>query len=586
MAKLMSSPKKGPPGDPAATLNEYIENKLTRNLSLVNDGRSFVVDIAYRSEDPALSAKIVNTLMQDYLSQSVENTLAATVAADQSLQKRADELKKDLSDAEQKLEDYSAKAGLVVTPQGTIAATQVNDLSLQLAQARAQKAQADAALATLQTNGAAALESDPAVLASPVIEQLRTQEAIAERNRNTLAAQVGPRHPDLIAANREVAGLRGQIGAEINKIGRSVKSQADAADARVVSLERRQAELQKEGGVQTAQQTVLQTLQDDVTGKRKLYDDFLLTLAQTAKPSDSQIANARVISSAEAPLQPSSPRFGIVALLAAIIGALGATAWVLGYSQLDSGFENLTDVEAATGLPGFASIPHVRGVGRRRLPDQYVLDNPNSPFTEALRALRARVWWATRDRSIKTVLVTSSNPGEGKSSFALSLGRLAAKEGYKVLLLECDFRRPRLDSILKTASVGGGPNFLADPANWRHWVNTDATTGMQYLTASDDNRNIAAMLEAGRLDGILIEAKATYDLVIIDSPPIMKVPDAMLLARSADVVMMMVRWRSTRKKVVQEAIRRLYIDPDKLAGVVLTNVDPRNAEQDMYAGYA
>ncbi|HTH96891.1 MAG TPA: GNVR domain-containing protein, partial [Stellaceae bacterium] len=428
--------------------------------------------------------------------------------------------------------------------------------------------------------------SDPAVLASPVIQQLRAQEAAAERNRSTLAAQVGPKHPDLIAANREVAGLRAQINAEIGKVGRSIKTQSMAADARVAELEKRQAALQKEGATQTAQQTVLQTLQDDVTSKRKLYDDFLITMAQTAKPGDTPVVDARIISSADTPIGPSSPRFGIIGLLAAIVGALGATAWVLGYSQLDSGFDNLTDVEAATGLPGFASIPHVRGIGRRRLPDQYVLDNPNSPFTEALRALRARVWWATRDRTIKTVLVTSSNPGEGKSSFSLSLGRLAAKEGYRVLLLECDFRRPSLEGALPQQSVGGSPNFLADPANWRHWVGTDPVTGMQYLTASDDNRNIAAMLEAGRLETILEEAKDQYDLLIIDSPPIMKVPDAMLLARSADVVMMMVRWRSTRKRVVQEAIRRLYISPEKLAGVVLTEVDPRHAEQDMYAGYA
>jgi succinoglycan biosynthesis transport protein ExoP len=581
---------KAPQQAPAAhdaVVNAQVENTLLKNLSLVNDGRSYIIQVAYRSEDPALAAKVVNTLMQDYLSQYMENNVSATVAANSSLQKRADELKSDLNTAEAKLQAFTAQTGMLETPQGTVDSTQVTDLGQQLAVARSDEAQAEAAYQemrdTIRSGGSIA--SDPNVLSSPVIQELRQQEGQAARQRAELAATEGPRHPDVIAASHQLAGIREAIQTEVSKIVHSLRSQANSARARVASLQQRMDQLQTSGGKATEQQNMLQTLKDDVDGKRKLYDQFLLTVAQTAKPGDTPLVDARIISAAEAPIHPSSPRIAVIGLLAGVVGGLGAVAGVLSHSQLDSGFETLSDIEGTTGLPAFAAMPLVRSFGRRKLSDRYVLDNPNSPFTEALRALRARVWWAARERDVKSVLVTSAVPGEGKTSFALALARLAAKEGYKVLLLECDFRRPTLDRVLPITTVGGAPNFLNAPERWRDWIGIDPASGLHYLAAADDARNVAPLLESGRLDMVMREAREEYNLIVIDSPPIMRVPDAMLLARSVDVTMLMVRWRQTRRRVVLEALRRLYLDPDRLVGVVLSHVDARNAEQDIYGGY-
>jgi succinoglycan biosynthesis transport protein ExoP len=586
-ALVGASPKNAAPVNRQALIDADVESTLLKNLSLVNDGRSYIIQIVYRSEDPAVAAKVINTLMQDYLAQYAENNLSATVAANDSLQKRADELKTDLDAAEAKLQDFTSKTGLLVTPQGTVEAQQVTDLGQQLAVARADDAQAEAAYEQIRETerSGGSIASDPNVLSSPVIQELRQQEGQDERKRAELAALVGPQHPDLIAANHQLDGIRRAIQVEVSKVVQSLRSQADAAHVRVASLQRRMDQLEVVGGKASEQQNLMQTLKDDVDGKRKLYDEFLLTVAQTAKPGDAPLVDARIISQAEAPINPSSPRIAVIGFLSGIVGSLVAIAGVLVSSQFDSGFETLSDVEGATGLSAFAALPMVRSLGRRRLTDRYVLDNPNSPFTEALRALRARVWWAARDRDVKSVLVTSSNPGEGKTSFALALARLAAKEGYKVLLLECDFRRPKLDRVLPTKVVGGAPNFLADMNQWRNWIGIDQATGLHYLAAIDDSRNLAQHLESGQLDQLMREAREEYSLIVIDSPPIMRVPDAMLLARSVDVVMLMVRWRNTRRRVVHEAMRRLYLDSDRLVGVVLTQVNSKNAAQDMYGGY-
>lgn len=571
-----------------AMVEAAVEDTLNRHLMLVNDGRNHVINIYYSSQDPQLASQIVNTLMTDYVSQYVENNLSATVAANSALQKRADQLKADLDTAETKLQDFTKRTGLLETPQGTVNGQQVTDISVQLANARANLAQTESAYQeiehTIRTRGYGALASDPNVLSSPIIQSLRQQEAKAEAERAAVAARVGPRHPDMIAANRQVRSIQIEISQQIRNIASSLHSQMASAQAQVDGLQRRMDQLTRAAGTATEQQNLLQALKDDVAGKRKLYDQFLLTVAQTAKPGDKQLTVARIISQAEAPIGPSSPRIGVIGFLAGTMGSLLAVAGVLGHNQLDKGFESQEDVEDSTGLPFFAAVPTVRAFGRRRI-ERYVLDHPAASFTEALRALRARVWWATRNPDVKSVLVTSSVPGEGKTSFAFSLARLAANEGHRVLFLECDFRRPKLDRMLPLPAIGGAPNFLADVSRWRDWIGVDPASGLHYLSAPNSARNITPLLEAGRLDILMREARGEYDLIVVDSPPIMRVPDAMLLARSVDVVMMMVRWRQTRKRVVQEAIRRLYIQPEKVAGIVLTQVDPRNAEQDMYTGY-
>ena len=422
------------------------------------------------------------------------------------------------------------------------------------------------------------------MLASPVIQQLRTQEAEAVRNQSDLQSRVGPNHPDMKAANKQVASLQQAIGREIDKVVSSLKGQVDVTRAREASLMQQVATLNGKATASSAAQDQLQRLNDDAQSKRKLYDEFMLRVAQTAKPQDIQQANARMISAAIVPLHPSSPKITLMALLAGFAGGLIAVAGVILYAQLDHGFETLEQVRTVTGLPGLAAIPMVRSLGRKRLPHRYVVDNPTSPVSETLRAFRAKLRWASEGRALKTILVSSAVPAEGKTSFALSFARLAARDGCRVLLIECDFRRPTLETVLPPPSRPGQPSFLDDPQSWRDWIGIDDLTGLNYLTATEDSDRLAPMLEADGLGAILRDARREYDYIVVDSPPIMRVPDAMLLARSVDAVALIVSWKRTRQRLVREALRRLALDPDMPTGIILTKVE-KAAGQDVYSGY-
>ncbi|GGE99197.1 chain-length determining protein [Aliidongia dinghuensis] len=581
---LMRGPQKQV-GDPQAAIHEGVLYTLTKNLDLVNDGRDYVISITYKSETPEISAQVVNTLIRTYLDQYVSENRAATIEANQSLDVRGEELRKQMLESEQKVQDFTNKTGLLVTPQGTVAGQQVAELNGQLATARADRAAAEAqynqAIAAKQ--GGVAANSN--VLASPVIQALRAQEAEAARNQSDLRSRVGPNHPDLKAANQQVAGLQSAINREIDKVVSSLRGQVDVTRARESSLVQQIATLNAKATASSAAQDQLQRLNDDAQSKRKVYDEFMLRVAQTAKPQDIQQANARMISSAEVPLHPSSPKITLMALLAAFAGSLIAIAGSILYAQLDHGFESLEQVRTVTGLPGLAALPMVRNLGRKRLPHRYVVDNPTSPVAETLRAFRAKLRWASEGRSLKTILVSSAVPGEGKTSFALSFARLAARDGCRVLLVECDFRRPTLETVLPPPSRPGQPSFLDDPAGWRDWVGVDDLTGLNYLTATEDTDRLAPMLESDGLGAVLRDARREYDYIVIDSPPVMRVPDAMLLARSVDAVALIVSWKRTRQRLVREALRRLALDPDMPTGIILTKVEKATG-QDVYSGYS
>ncbi|MEA2757125.1 MAG: polysaccharide biosynthesis transport protein [Aliidongia sp.] len=575
-------PDVGGPRDEASAIETDVEATLERNLNLINDGRDYVINIKYQSEDPALAAAVVNTLIHTYLEQYIAENVEATVAADHSLAARGDGLRRNMQTAEKAVQDYSNETGLITTAQGTVAAQQVADINTQLALARADRTAAEAHARQAGSGGTA---SNADVLASPVIQQLRAQESEAARNVADLASRLGPSHPTRRAAEEQLREVRGAIQREIGKVVTSLHGQVRVAQQRESELDNRLTALRKTASGSSDQADHLQRLNDDAQSKRKIYEEFMLRVAQTAKPQDQQQANARPISLALVPVRPSSPRTGLLALLAGFGGLLLAIVGTLIHDQLDHGFESLEEVRRRSGFPGLAAIPLVWQRGRKFLPPAYVIDQPGSPLAETLRAFRAKMRWSAFRPPLKVLLITSVVPGEGKTSFALALARLAARDGCRTLLIECDFRRPVLKDTLSRPTEPGLPIFLEQPQRWRNAVEIDAVSGLDYLAAPQTTPRVSPYLNSEALSSIVADARSDYDLIVIDSPPIMRVPDAMVLARAADAVALVVSWRRTRRRMVQEAMRRLSLHPDLPAGIVLTKVPNRGSDQDLYSGY-
>lgn len=580
-------PKGGQPIDENEMVDAEVEYTLDQNLAISNDSRDYVITIDYRSKDPRLSAQIVNTLMADYINQYIESKVAATISANASLNARADDLRKEVADADAKVKAFANKSGFLQTRLGTVSSQQLNDLNTQLATARADRAAAEARYAQaveLQHTGASTA-SDHEVLASPLIQRLREKEADLLRQQADASTKLGPQHPERRAIEQQLADIRRNIAGEIGKVVQSLKGNVDVARARESSLQQRVTQVQGTALSTADSQQEYERLQADSDGKRKVYNEFLLRVAQTAKPDDKQQADARIISNGVPPTAPSFPHVFQLTLIAGVIATLGSAASVLLSDQIDHGFESLGEVRTGTGLLGFGAVPSIRRRGRRATWQRYVLDHPYSSYAETIRGFRARLHAASRFRPAKVILMTSAQAGEGKTSIALAFARLTAQDGHRVLLIDCDLRRPALGKILALPTADDYSDVLAGHVSWRDNVRVDQISGLHYLVTARAPRNVSQILETKGIEQTLREAAAEYDFVVIDSPPIMRVTDALLLARHVDIVALVVWWRHTRRRLVEEALRRLDTHTDKLCGVILNKVATARASDDGYSGY-
>jgi succinoglycan biosynthesis transport protein ExoP len=569
--------------DRQAYVSAAVEATLQKNLTLINNEKDYIIAIRYLSENPATTAAVVNTLMNGYLSQYAQIKTAAAEDANTSLNSRAEQLRRDADQADAAVSNFVKNNKFVETTTGSINSQQLEHLNSQLATARADRAAAEARYRDTQSlSQGGQTPSNSEVLSSPLIQALRTQEAELSRKQAELSQKLGPNHPDLRTVQAQLGQLSRTIRVETGKITTSLKGQADIARARETGLETRLSQLEGAAVAGNTAFTEFQQLKAEATSKRQIYAGFLSQLALAAKPGDRQPMNARIISPAVAPIDPTNARGLFFILIAGVIGGLAAAAGCLTSDQLDRGFKTLDQIRSVTGLPAFAAIPPLPGRWRRSHAGRYVVERPYSALAETLRGVRGRLRW-TGDNQ-KVILVTSAHPGEGKTSFALALAQVSAIDGWRTLLIEGDARSPSLGSILTSAPSAEPAEVLSGKVDWKDRIGHDARTGLYYFVAAGPGAGFPTQLEQHNGENPIKQMKAAFDYVIIDSPPVMRVADATVLARFVDTVILVVAAGRTRQRTVAEALRRLLAVAKPL-GIVLTNMAGKPPEEDVYAGY-
>ena len=580
LAELLH-PGSQPPVSEKDRVAAEVEATLQKHLELVNDDRDYVITIRYRSQNPKLSAAIVNTLISKYLTQYTHIKITAAEEANASLNTRAEDLRREIAEADAKVREFTAKHQVLETRFGTASTQQLEDLSTQLSLARADRAAAEARykqVLALARGGSAGANSD--VLASPLIQRLQEQEAELLRHDAAIERSLGPDHPSRKASQAQLARLHQVIAEQTRKVSVSLAGQVSAARAREASLESRVAQLRAIAFDAGSARSDLELLKSDAAAKRKIYSDFLAKLSETAKPGDRPPIEARMISAAVAPIQPAGSRGTFLVLIAGVIGSLAGIAGALTYDRLDHGFDSLDQIRDTTGLPAYAAIPRIVGARSRSYAPRSVANHPHSPLAETLRGFRVRLRQISQDPRV--ILLTSADPGEGKTSFANAFAAITAHDGWRTLLIDCDLRRAS-----SHAQLAGGElsQLVEQKVEWRDYIRSDEASGLHSLLLQDPRASFSALLERVDFGGFINQLRTVYDYIVIDSPPVMRVADAALLTRFVDAVVVAVAARRTRQRRVAEAVRRLSVSPPKNIGLVLINVAGRKADSDIYSGY-
>jgi polysaccharide biosynthesis transport protein len=274
------------------------------------------------------------------------------------------------------------------------------------------------------------------------------------------------------------------------------------------------------------------------------------------------------------PLDPSFPNKKLFIALALVGSALFGMLLAIVVERLDNGFRSAEQVEQLTGVSGLGMIPALSAAARvGNAPEDFLVKKPTSNFAEAIRSVRTAILYSHVDRPPRAILITSAVPEEGKSLLSVSLARSSAKAGQKVLLIDADMRRPKIGRLLKGNNQATLAELFAGQKTSEEVINIDEDTGMHFISAKSGMPNPQDMLGSQSMRDFVRQVSQHYDLVIIDSPPVLAASDSVVLSRIVDATVFVVRWEQTPREVVIGALKQLQAVGGVVAGVVLSRVN-------------
>ncbi|HWA31418.1 MAG TPA: Wzz/FepE/Etk N-terminal domain-containing protein [Rhizomicrobium sp.] len=559
---------------------ESVTEAFEKNLTINRQGLTYVITVGFWSQDPAKAVRIANAVANTYIEQQKDLKAAATRQANVLIAKHVAELKQEVRKAEQAVADYKTKHGLLNAVGAPLTEQEISALNTQLAAAQAQQAEEEGKLAADMSQyrqGGTGAVGQAAM--SDTVRELRSQQAQLLQQYADLSKRYGPKHPDLVKVHNQLAAIDGAISAEVTRIISQQKEMTAAAQQRAASLaasiarDRQTLALNNTAGVKLAE------LQRDADAVRGVYESFLTRLKQTDAQEDIQDADAQVISPATIPLKPSSPSWLLAAAAALLFGAFASGCAIVLREFMDRGVRTPDDAESATGVPVISIVPRIAKAD----PVSYVVKRPMSDFAEAIRNLRTSLFLSRAGTPPKVVAMMSALPHEGKTTTTLALGRQAAESGSRVVIVDADLRQCTLSSYLRVPPRAGLVELLEGTATLESCLYRDPMSSAMILPVSATDgagRDIFFNHDLGR---IFDQLRQRFDIVLVDTAPLLPLAEPRLVASHADSVVMLTRWHKTPRSAMQEAARLIRTLDVPVAGMALTCADMKLLDSFGYA---
>ena len=568
--------------DVEAIQHEATIQAFSDGLKVTPEGRSYVIKLAYTSESASKAATIVNAVANDYVDMLREEKIGKTQLASAWLAQRLDQLRSEVEIAEGAVERYRAEHNINDLNGVTLNTQRLFDVNQRVSALRADEAAARAKIdqiRQMRTQGFEAVEAVPEVLASPTIISLRDRETELLKEESDLRSTYGTKHPRIVSIQQEKATLVAKIQAEIERILKTIENDAEVTASRIKALEQEIVAVSTGTSLDREVSVKLRELERDADASRNIYNSFLERYKEMADQQELIEADAKVVSTAAPPSRPSTPGaklFGAVGFTASLM--LG-TLLALLLERFDNGLRSARQVEQALGLPALGLVPKVGRLRRGQKPHQYLLSKPLSAYAEAVRAAYTSLQLADVDNPPRTVLVTSSVPQEGKTTLAVSLCASAATSGQRVMLIDADLRHPSVDRDLGMKHEYGLVEYLAGERELDEVIVVDEEAGFSYLPVKRQTANPTDLLGSRQMRELLTELRERFDLIVIDSAPLLGVTDTKVLSRFVDRMLFVVQWDKTNRETALNSLAHIREARGRVAGVVLTQVDMRRHAQ-------
>jgi capsular exopolysaccharide synthesis family protein len=537
---------------------------------------SRIVEVRYASTDPVFAAKATNALAESYIQQNTEFKFNASKDAVDWLSRRLTEQKRSVEASEAALQAYKEQNGAVSVSDSAsnIVVQRLTELNSALTKAKTERINKEALYNQLKTvESAGTLDTFPAVLANDYVQKLKADLAELQRQQQQLAERYGPRHQEVIKNRAAIESADAKLKIEQSKIVDAVKNEYMTALNEENSLQAALDTQKSEALRQNRKGIEYGVLQREVDSNRQIYDSLMQRTKETGITSEQRASNVRIVDPAEVPRGPISPNvqrdltvtFGFSLMLAVGLAFL--------FEYLDNRIRTPQEMKAYLDVPFLGMVPAV-GNGKDGSTNPLV-NGVGIPanFGEAFKTVRTNVLFSSAEAGLRTVVVTSAGPGEGKSIVAANLAIALAQAGQRVLLIDADMRRPRVHEIFGTDQEPGLSNVLTGNAKTNEAIRKSATSGLWLLHSGHIPPNPAELLGSRRYLDFIASLEEHFDWAIIDTPPVLVVADSSIAANHASGIVFVVASDKTNRHAAREAIEQLSAANARIIGSVLNRVD-------------
>lgn len=532
---------------------------------------SRLVNISFFHPDPKFAAQMVNTLGQCYNDLALDFNFATSQETSEWLKQKLGEARKKLEESEAKLNGYKRKHNIVaLEDKESITAQKLEQLNRDLVASQTLRMASEAKVKEVSQGNPI-----PEVLNNSLIQTLKGREAQITVEISEMSKKFGKLHPRMIQLNNELEATREKIGAEKSHVIQSLKNEYRMAQNQEENL-KAAMEAQK---VNTMDQGDLaiqyRVLLRDVETNRALYQNVLKSLKTTTANENVPVTNIRIVQRASVPTTPASPRKSRNLLMAAIAGLVLGAAMAIGLENLDTTLKTPEEVEEWLEIPNLALVPHMEFSGNNPAQDSPSLvahHGQQSPASESYRMLRTKIHFSTPGKAPNILLITSSQPAEGKTLTAANLAIAMAQGEGNVLLVDSDLRRPSLHRLFQVSGEPGLTNFLVGEIDDIPAVES-LVPHLFLVTSGPIPPNPSELLGSERMREFLTLAQGRFDSIILDSPPILSVADAAILATQSKGVLLVIKAEAVPRKLALEARNHLLEVKASLLGTLLNDVN-------------
>jgi polysaccharide biosynthesis transport protein len=606
--KLDRNPKYNPlaaqtAANEPATQNTPQDQKVDANLiGLVKGGmrvqvlpRTRVVEIRYESPDPKLAAQVVNAVIETFKEENFRAKYDASVQTSEWLGKQLTELQLKVETSQEALVRYQRENNILgIDDKQNITTAKLDELNRQLTSAETDRMQKESAMRMAETGNPEFYSArDPYSL----FEKVRSQLSELKSQAAQLNTQFGPSYPKVVALNNQIAQLESEVQSEQAKILGRVRGEYNQAVQRermlrnALDAQKREANNLNERGIQYTQ------LKREADGSRELYESLLRRSKEAAVVASLRSGNIRTVDSARVPEAPSKPNIPRNIALGMFMGLLAGIGLAIVLDILDNTVRTPEEAQNITSLPSLGLVPlmgeqsEAKATVGKRLPAKtangragtslglVAYGRPKSEVSEAYRALRTSVLLSAFGKAPKVLLLTSPLPQEGKSTTSVNLGIVLAQKGGRVLIVDGDMRRPNIHRTFGVSSTAGLSTLLAGSDTFEKVaVVSPILPNLTILPAGPTPPQPSEMLGSPMMAQLVAQWAQDFDHVIIDSPPVLSVTDAVLLSSLADAVILVIRSGQTTKEALRRSRNLLAQVNARVLGIVMNAVDLRSPD--------